>query len=307
MHQRYVDLIARITAWAEAEPDIQGLVVIGSQGRVDPPPDRWSDLDLMVFAITPGRWLAAGGSSASAGAVLDAGWLGQFGRPLAVFTEVTPLGGHDWDWSVRRVLYADGRDVDFSILPADRADDAIAMNTGILAWGYQVLYDATGRLDQALRSAVAAVTGETWGAAVPDTIGDAALLEAIQVLLYHVIWALKKLRRGEVWVGAGCLNAFLRPYLLTLIEAHNQAIGAPRGALTYEGRFLEQRTAPDVLALLRPCAMPYDAAAGIPALGALLDLIEALAPAVCAARGLPWDQGACDGVRALYGEMAGVT
>jgi aminoglycoside 6-adenylyltransferase len=305
MHDRYVDLVAQITAWTAAEPDIQGLVVIGSQSRIDPPPDRWSDLDLMVFANTPDRWLEAGRSSANPSDVPVADWLEQFGRPLAAFTEITPLGGHDWAWSVRRVLYADGRDVDFSILPAGRADEAIALNTGILAWGYRVLYDPRHSLAPALERTVASVTAGTWGAGAPESIADAALQEAVQVLLYHVIWALKKLRRGEVWVGAGCLNAFLRPYLLTLIEAYGQATGAPRGTLTYEGRFLETRTSPEVLALLRLCAMPYDAAAGIAALGALLDLIEALAPAVYGSRGLAWDRRAFEALRALYEEMAG--
>ncbi|MFO7697689.1 MAG: aminoglycoside 6-adenylyltransferase [Anaerolineae bacterium] len=304
MHERYVDLSAQITAWAEAEPDIQGVIVIGSQGRAEPPPDRWSDLDLMVFAATPDRWLAAGRSSANPSAVLSANWLEQFGQPLAVFTEVTPLGGHDWDWCVRRVLYADGRDVDFSILRADRVDEVLKMNAGILSWGCRLLYDSTEQLEQALQATVAAVTAETWGASGGVGISDSALQEAVQVLLYHVVWAQKKVARGEVWTAAGCLNSFMRPYLLTLVEAYSQASGAPAMSFSYEGRFLERRTAPEVLALLQGCAAPCDGPSLNASLGRVLDLIGVLAPVVYAKRGLAWDQAACDGIRRVYREMA---
>lgn len=292
MHERYVDLIGRILTWAEAEPDVYGIVVIGSQSRLDPPPDRWSDLDLMVLCDDPGRWL---GSS---------DWLQSFGPPLSVFTERTPLGGHDWDWTVRRVLYADGRDVDFSLLPLAHVDEAIAMNAGILSWGYQVLYDANGTLETRLAGAVAGVTADTWGAASAAVTDAAQLQEAVQVLLYHVIWAQKKLARGEIWVAAGCLNSFLRPYLLALVEAHNQATGAPAMPFNYEGRFLERRTAPEVLHLLHGCAAGYDCGALTAALGSLLELIGTLAPAVYAAHGLAWDAAAFEGIGALWQQIA---
>ena len=66
-----------------------------------------------------------------------------------------------------------------------------------------------------------------------------------------MVWAQKKVTRGKVWTAVGCLNSFLRPYLLTLVEAYSLATGAPAGRPTYEDRYLEQCTAPEVLALLQ--------------------------------------------------------
>lgn len=120
-----------------------------------------------------------------------------------------------------------------------------------------------------------------------------------------MVWAQKKVTRGEVWTAAGCLNSFLRPYLLTLVEAYNLVAGAPAGRPTYEGRYLEQRTAPEVLALLQGCAAPYDGPSLPASLNHVLELIEALGPAVYAKRGLAWDPAALEGIRRVYREMAG--
>ena len=50
----------RIIAWAESQPDIRAILVIGSRARRDLPADEWSDLDLMVFATDSERYLANG-------------------------------------------------------------------------------------------------------------------------------------------------------------------------------------------------------------------------------------------------------
>jgi hypothetical protein len=54
--------------------------------------------------------------------------------------EETPLPWVSLTWSVKRILFADHRAVDFSIMPADRLDDVLAMNAEIHANGYQVIY-----------------------------------------------------------------------------------------------------------------------------------------------------------------------
>jgi len=299
VHPRYVDLAARIVRWAEREPGVHGLIVIGSQAREAPPADEWSDLDLMVFCEDPGRYLG------------DTGWLRPFGHPLCAFTERTPLGGRDWEWLVRRVLYADGRDVDFSLLREDRASEALAVNAEILAAGWEVRYDPAGTLPAQVAGAIAAAGAATDGEAQDgeepggeDPLAEDPLAEDLAVMLYHVIWAMKKIRRGEIWVAAGCLNSFLREPLWRLIAAYNRAGGAPQPALSYGGRYLERTTAPEVLAMLRGCAMPYEAAGGIAALRALLNLLAALGPRACVARGLAWDSEAYAGVRAMFEELA---
>ena len=40
----------RVVTWAESQPSIRAILVVGSRARRDFPADEWSDLDLMIFA-----------------------------------------------------------------------------------------------------------------------------------------------------------------------------------------------------------------------------------------------------------------
>ena len=44
------ELLARIVAWAEAQPDVRGAILVGSYARSERPADESSDLDLVVVA-----------------------------------------------------------------------------------------------------------------------------------------------------------------------------------------------------------------------------------------------------------------
>jgi hypothetical protein len=63
--------------------------------------DRLSDLDLAVIVTDPSIYL------------FDTTWLREFGEPCLTFVESTAVG----NFRERRVLFRDGRDVDFSMLP----------------------------------------------------------------------------------------------------------------------------------------------------------------------------------------------
>ena len=76
--------------------------IIRSQARADRPADRLSDLDLAVIVTDPSIYL------------FDTTWLREFGEPCLTFVESTAVG----NFRERRVLFRDGRDVDFSMLPA---------------------------------------------------------------------------------------------------------------------------------------------------------------------------------------------
>jgi hypothetical protein len=41
----------RITSWAETQPDVRAILVVGSRARRDRPVDEWADLDTMVFCM----------------------------------------------------------------------------------------------------------------------------------------------------------------------------------------------------------------------------------------------------------------
>ena len=42
----------RVIAWAESQPDIRAIIVVGSRARRDSPADEWSDLDLVIIQET---------------------------------------------------------------------------------------------------------------------------------------------------------------------------------------------------------------------------------------------------------------
>lgn len=58
----------RIIAWAETQPAIRAVLVVGSRARRDHPGDEWADLDTMVFAndfqpyLSQMDWLSAIGN-----------------------------------------------------------------------------------------------------------------------------------------------------------------------------------------------------------------------------------------------------
>ena len=96
------ELIDRFTAWAQDQPDIRAGVILGSRARSEMPADSLSDLDLLVIARDPLIYLSNGS------------WLLTFGEPGLTFVESTAVG----DFRERRVIFKDGRDVDFSVVPA---------------------------------------------------------------------------------------------------------------------------------------------------------------------------------------------
>src|SRR5690606_11553034 len=100
----YPLLESRIHAWVNTRPEITGACVVGSRARSDPPPDEWSDLDLILFTSAISRFSA------------DSSWLERFGEIwLAhLFTE-----GPQPEW---QVIYAGGLKVDFLLVPTAPPD-----------------------------------------------------------------------------------------------------------------------------------------------------------------------------------------
>ena len=100
------DLEARIAAWAAGEENVRASALVGSRARADVPADEWSDFDIVLFARDPAALL-----------VRD-DWVATFGRPRLTFLEPTAVG----EQLERRVLYEDGTDVDFAIVPIELLD-----------------------------------------------------------------------------------------------------------------------------------------------------------------------------------------
>ncbi len=130
-------LLGRLTDWAEGQPAIRALGLVGSWAR-DEATDS-SDIDVVVLTTDPARFLTS-----------DA-WLDVFGR-------ATPIGERDFGLiKERRVRLQSGLQVECGIGPLSWASTA-PLDPGtrrVVADGLRILHDADGLLAD-LRASVSA-------------------------------------------------------------------------------------------------------------------------------------------------------
>ncbi len=293
MHPQYLPLLQSILSWAQHEPGIQGVVVIGSQARSELVSDRWSDLDLMVFTADPQRWMK------------DNTWFGCLNanrRVVCHFNEIVPLHFTNWSWRVKRVLYDDALDVDFSILPFAQLDEVLQVNQDIISKGHQIIYDSSPGL---LESKITALL-QTAGQSPLPALTSQELQNIVSELLYHIVWACKKIKRRELWIATYCINVHMRGLLLRLIEAHNASIGRQPDFLRYTGRFLEQRAAPQILSQLPGCFTKYDEADAIQTLQHLFDITCSISREICDHEHYPFDAEQFAQIQEMFTAMQAV-
>jgi aminoglycoside 6-adenylyltransferase len=241
--ERVARFLAELERFAREEQDVRVAVIIGSQARRNTPADEWSDVDVVLFVDdAPAR-------------VEDTGWLAAFGTPELLFLEQTPGGGP----IERRVLYADGLEVDFVLVPAEGFDRFLTdpWTARVRLRGERVLYDELG------------VTPPVDPG--PDAPPDPTQL--VHDFWHHALWAAKKLRRGEGVMARGCVE-YCKRLLLELARAHART--RPDAPDTWHSeRFAEQWADPRALAAI------WANAAGPDDLGAALqhvcDAFDALA------------------------------
>jgi aminoglycoside 6-adenylyltransferase len=246
-------LLAVVTAWGRERSDVRAVLVVGSRARADTPADQWSDVDLALVVDDPAPYLAS------------AEWLGTFGRPLLTFIEPTAVG----PFAERRVLFETGLEVDFALLPVaaarQMADDPEGM--AVLRRGFRVLVD---KLD--LAATLAASAGQPPSTGLPD---QAAMDQLTHDFWYHLLWAAKKLRRGELWIATQTCNCHLKGLLVTLHGWHTTA-AQPLADTWHGGRFLERWADPQTLGALRDAYAGYDPAEVARALWATAELFQRL-------------------------------
>jgi aminoglycoside 6-adenylyltransferase len=246
-------LLAAVTDWGRERSDVRAVLVVGSQARTDTPADQWSDVDLVLVVDDPTPYLAS------------AEWLGAFGRPLLSVVEPTAVG----PFTERRVLLETGLEVDFALLPVAAArrmaEDPEGM--AVLRRGFRVLVDTLG-----LEAHLQASAARPWPPELPD---QAAFAQLTHDFWYHLLWAAKKLRRGELWIATQTCNCHLKGLLVTLLGWHTRA-AEPLADTWHGGRFLERWADPHTLQELGHAYAGYDAAEVAQALEATAELFERL-------------------------------
>ena len=278
-------LLARVEDWARTDAGVHGLLLLGSRARSEHPADVWSDTDLIAVVDEPAAFLA------------DASWPARFGAVAITFIEQTGHGRRE-----RRVLYADGTDLDVVPVPLAEVRDGLSDPgaLAILGRGHRVLVDKGGLFD-ALPVAIE-VAQETIRRDEEWPPGPISFENLVGDFWYHAVWSARKLRRGEYWVALTNVDGYLHRLLLTVVEWRARA-GAGTGAPWVEGRLLERWAEPEVVTALEPTFARYDPAEIASALRATMDLFRLLATDLAVRLELPYPARADDAATALVAEL----
>jgi aminoglycoside 6-adenylyltransferase len=180
------------------------------------PADRWSDLDVALVVDDPSRYAA------------DDEWIGSFGRGvLLTFIEQAAVG----DEVERRVLYDDGQDVDFALIPAAAARAELpAAESAVLRRGYRVIYDEIGISPRLAGAAARAIP--------PSRLSQEGFDQLTHDFWYHALLAAKKLRRGELLLAKQGCDCYLKRQLVEL-EEWRVRYASPATDTWHGGRFFE--------------------------------------------------------------------
>ena len=234
----YGPMMERFRTWASGEPALRAALVVGSQARVTEPADEWSDLDIVIFHRDPEQLLDS------------TDWIGRFGDVVLTTVESTAVsGGRE-----RRVLYSDGRDVDFAVFPSEALAFIAQSPPGleVLGRGYEVLLDKDGQLsppialpERGRRNRQKPPSEDQFQAAVAD-------------FWYHMQWAAKKLRRGELWTAKMGCDGYLKRLLVRMMEWQAIVRRGNEVDVWHDGRFLDRWAEPEVRARLPDTFARYD-------------------------------------------------
>jgi aminoglycoside 6-adenylyltransferase len=279
--RRYESLIEGFVAWASNRQDIYAAVVVGSRARADHPADQWSDLDVVTFATDPPALLA------------DESWVFSIGEPAISFIEPTAV---DDMWQERRVLFANGCDADFSILPADLIAKLEHAQPGhylheqvapVVRRGYRVLVDKGGRLAPSLARMAALPP------APPAPPTQVQLDATLSDFWYHAVWTARKVRRGELVVAHECLEGTQRHLLMRLIRW----LAERDGTVWHGARFMEEWMPAAARQHVAATWALHDRVDILRALAVMMDLVSSSATEIGDTYGLRVDRSAEDAAR----------
>lgn len=279
MQDRYAEIKSRILELANADDGIKAVVAIGSSTRSDVKADEYSDLDLMIAAEDTENWLY--GSIPA-----------QLGDVKISFVEPTLGGGME-----RRVLYKNALDVDMIVFTPEQL--IAAAKEGVAGWvcnrGYTVLYDTMG-------------IGELLGEYVSQEVKYSQLAEDEYINLvndfcFHVVWASKKILRGELWTAKMCIDAYLKNHLLKMMEMYT--VNKYASDVWHDGRFLDKWADECIKNSLPKCFAHYDREDMIAALSETKSLFSKVARKVAELKGYAYPESAVSYADEVFTEYFG--
>lgn len=242
-------LSEQLTGYAQCEPRIPAVLLFGSRSRKDHPADADSDYDFLLLTTDPEYFLHSDD------------WLKQFGPVRISLLEPTLAGGME-----RRVCFDDAQDADFLFFPESRASEIVHdPEVGkLLCRGYDVLVD---------KIAFSAMLSHL---PVPQNtiLSEAEVQNLVQTFAFHILWAMKKIRRGELWSAKQCIDGYMKQLLLRMLECREKACHGNSFDCWHDGRFLDQWLDEKFAARIPETFARYEAADLIRALSRTAELFS---------------------------------
>ena len=264
MTEAHQQLLSRIRTYCESRPDIRCLALIGSQSGKAEFADVYSDLDLLIVSTDCTPYF------------LEEGWLSAIDPVWLSFSEAVPEANHQ----ERRAVFSGALDVDFVLADAallEEKSDVLPILREICAAGVDVLIDKDN-FGTHLRSFVHDPKPFTFPTEVQYR-------NVVQDFGFHVLWATKKLLRGEKWTAQRCITGYLMRHLLTLLEWEAHARHGVEWRTFYEGRHLTMWLDTDRQERLGDLAAPWDPAGLEQSLRNLCDYFSEVAVSFASSQG----------------------
>lgn len=260
-------------------PEIRAAAIFGSRARTDRPADQWADVDMLIV-------------SDSASLRDSTGWLAEI-RPIWVsLLQQAPLP-NKWFW---QVVFEGGLDFDVIMLEPGELQRLIDGEGGDEAFGHGmvILADKDGELaDVKFRPAAPDE---------PPLLDADAFTFTISDLSMQLVYAVKHLMRGELWVAKAHLDGWLREIFLRLIrwDAH---LRDPTVVTSTRGRRIEQWASPDACAALVATSATYEARSLAAALDAIIPNFRPLIERIVSEREFDLDRARLAAVEAWVSEQ----
>ena len=221
MDSRYKDIVDKIIKYGEKSELVKAEVLIGSQSRQIDCADEYSDIDVMLFVSDIDFFINSDE------------WISSLGKYYISFVEKTVSGGME-----RRVIFENAMDADFIFL---QADDFSRINelSEIVSRSYKMLLDKDNFTD-----IISHVAQSDKSFSIPS---ESEIQNLISEFFFHVIWASKKVMRGEIWAAITCVDGYMKKLLLKMIEYHSHALHGTDYDTWHNGKFIERWAEPWVV------------------------------------------------------------
>lgn len=273
---KYRDIKEKMLDLARKDEDIKAIVRIGSSTRDTVKADAYSDLDVIIATENTERWLYGD-------------YPEKLGTVKISFVEPTLGGGKE-----RRILYDGSLDVDMILFTPSQFEAAI--KEGVAGWvmnrGYVVMYDSAG-YSQLLEENVSREIVHT-------DLPESEFINMVNDFFFHTVWAAKKILRGELWSAKMCIDAYLKNYLLKMIEMYS--VSKHCVDVWHDGRFLDRWAEKEILVDLEQCFAHYNKEDMVAALLSTEQLFSKLASQTAEMKSFKYPKEAQDYARSLLCE-----